>query len=98
MLPEVRPSSALLAECDPGVLGAPVPIAGIAGDQMAATFGQACLEPGMAKNTYGTGAFALLNTGDQAGAREALESYVEVAPDAPDAARMKKLLAALPKA
>jgi glycerol kinase len=63
MLPEVRPSSALLAECDPGVFGAPVPIAGIAGDQMAATFGQACLEPGMAKNTYGTGAFALLNTG-----------------------------------
>ena len=63
MLPEVRPSSALLAECDPGIFGAPVPIAGIAGDQMAATFGQACLEPGMAKNTYGTGAFALLNTG-----------------------------------
>ncbi len=63
MLPEVRPSSALLAESDPGVLGATLPIAGIAGDQMAATFGQACLEPGMAKNTYGTGAFALLNTG-----------------------------------
>jgi glycerol kinase len=63
MLPEVRPSSALLAETDPGVLGATVPIAGIAGDQMAATFGQACLQPGMAKNTYGTGAFALLNTG-----------------------------------
>ena len=63
MLPEVRPSSALLAEADPGVLGAGLPIAGIAGDQMAATFGQACLSPGMAKNTYGTGAFALLNTG-----------------------------------
>jgi glycerol kinase len=63
MLPEVRPSSALLAETDPGVLGATLPIAGIAGDQMAATFGQACLQPGMAKNTYGTGAFALLNTG-----------------------------------
>ncbi|MEX1334867.1 MAG: glycerol kinase GlpK, partial [Candidatus Limnocylindrales bacterium] len=63
MLPEVRPSSAMLAESDPSILGSTVPIAGIAGDQMAATFGQACLEPGMAKNTYGTGAFALLNTG-----------------------------------
>ena len=63
MLPEVRPSSALLAESDPGVLGASLPISGIGGDQMAATFGQACLTPGMAKNTYGTGAFALLNTG-----------------------------------
>jgi len=63
MLPEVCPSSALLAQTDPGVLGVSLPIAGIAGDQMAATFGQACLEPGMAKNTYGTGAFALLNTG-----------------------------------
>ena len=63
MLPEVRPSSALLAETDPGVLGATLPISGIGGDQMAATFGQACLQPGMAKNTYGTGAFALLNTG-----------------------------------
>ena len=70
MLPEVRPSSALLAETDPGVLGASVPIAGIGGDQMAATFGQACLEPGMAKNTYGTGAFALLNTGTQPMASE----------------------------
>jgi glycerol kinase len=65
MLPQVRPSSALLAETDPGVLGGSVPIAGIGGDQMAATFGQACLSPGMAKNTYGTGAFALLNTGDR---------------------------------
>jgi glycerol kinase len=63
MLPEVRPSSARLAETQADVLGAPLPIAGIGGDQMAATFGQACLEPGMAKNTYGTGAFALLNTG-----------------------------------
>jgi glycerol kinase len=63
MLPEVRPSSALLAETDPQVLGRCLPIGGIAGDQMAATFGQACLQPGMAKNTYGTGAFALLNIG-----------------------------------
>ena len=64
MLPQVRPSSALLAESDPDVLGTSLPISGIGGDQMAATFGQACLLPGMAKNTYGTGAFALLNTGN----------------------------------
>ncbi len=70
MLPQVRPSSALLTESDPALLGAAVPIAGIAGDQMAATFGQACLQPGMAKNTYGTGAFALLNTGGQPVASE----------------------------
>ena len=70
MLPEVRPSSALLAETDPGLLGAVLPIGGIAGDQMAAMFGQACLAPGSAKNTYGTGAFALLNTGSQPVASE----------------------------
>jgi glycerol kinase len=70
MLPEVRPSSTLLAETDPGVLGASLPISGIGGDQMAATFGQACLSPGMAKNTYGTGAFALLNTGTAPAASE----------------------------
>ena len=49
----------------PMLLGAPLPIGGVAGDQQAATFGQACLLPGSAKNTYGTGAFALLNTGDR---------------------------------
>jgi glycerol kinase len=65
MLPAVRPSSALLAETEPGLLGRALPIGGIAGDQMAATFGQACLDAGSAKNTYGTGAFALLNTGQR---------------------------------
>jgi glycerol kinase len=65
MLPEVRSSSELYAETDPGLLGAAIPIAGIAGDQQAATFGQACLLPGMAKNTYGTGAFLLRNVGTQ---------------------------------
>ena len=70
MLPQVRPSSGLLVETDPGVLGVSLPIAGMAGDQMAATFGQACVSPGMAKNTYGTGAFALLNTGTAATASE----------------------------
>jgi glycerol kinase len=63
MLPEVRPSSGLFGETDRSLFGAAVPIGGIAGDQQAATFGQACFAPGEAKNTYGTGAFLLLNTG-----------------------------------
>jgi glycerol kinase len=61
MLPEVRSSSEVYAET--GVLGAPIPIGGIAGDQQAALFGQACTKPGMVKNTYGTGCFMLMNTG-----------------------------------
>jgi glycerol kinase len=65
MLPRVLPSSFVYAPCDPRWLGAPIPLAGDAGDQQAATFGQACFAPGMAKNTYGTGCFLLLNTGDQ---------------------------------
>ncbi len=62
MLPAIGPSSGSFAECTLDVLKG-VPVAGILGDQQAATFGQACLEPGMAKNTYGTGCFMLLNTG-----------------------------------
>ena len=62
-LPEVVDSSAVVGHSDPSVLGAAIPIAGIAGDQQAALFGQACFQPGMAKNTYGTGCFLLLNTG-----------------------------------
>ncbi|HST87012.1 MAG TPA: glycerol kinase GlpK, partial [Ktedonobacterales bacterium] len=65
MLPRVLPSSAVYAQADPRHFGAAIPIAGDAGDQQAATFGQACFTPGMAKNTYGTGCFMLLNTGDQ---------------------------------
>jgi len=65
LLPEVRSSSEVYDESDPGILGAPVPLAGVAGDQHAALFGQACYEPGMAKNTYGTGCFMLMNTGDE---------------------------------
>jgi len=61
MLPEVRSSSEVYGETS--LLGKPVPIAGIAGDQQAALFGQACLKPGMVKNTYGTGCFMLMNTG-----------------------------------
>ena len=65
MLPEVLPSSQVYGTCDPAGLGGPIPIAGDAGDQQAATFGQACFEPGMAKNTYGTGCFMLLNVGER---------------------------------
>ncbi len=62
-LPEVVDSAGPLAETDPAVLGARVPVSGVAGDQQAALAGQACTEPGMAKATYGTGAFVLLQTG-----------------------------------
>ncbi|MFJ9452076.1 glycerol kinase GlpK [Herbaspirillum sp. NPDC101397] len=65
MLPEVHPSSHLYGRTDAGHLGATVMIGGIAGDQQSALFGQACFQPGMAKNTYGTGCFMLLHTGDQ---------------------------------
>jgi len=66
VLPEVRPSSAVYGETDPSLLGRAFPLAGAAGDQQAATFGQSCWTTGLAKNTYGTGCFLLLNTGDQA--------------------------------
>jgi glycerol kinase len=66
MLPEVRPSSGSFGETDASLFGRPIPIAAAAGDQQAATFGQACFEPGQAKNTYGTGAFLIRNTGDVA--------------------------------
>ncbi|MEO5703559.1 MAG: glycerol kinase GlpK, partial [Candidatus Limnocylindrales bacterium] len=63
MLPDVLPTSGIFGETAPEVFGRSIPIAALAGDQQAATFGQACFEPGQAKNTYGTGAFVLLNTG-----------------------------------
>ena len=63
VLPDVRPSSGVIGTADPRLLHAEIPIAGIAGDQQAALFGQACHAPGMAKNTYGTGCFMLLHTG-----------------------------------
>lgn len=66
MLPEVKQSSEVYGETDPQTFGgAKIPIAGIAGDQQSALFGQACFEPGMAKNTYGTGGFMLMNTGEE---------------------------------
>jgi glycerol kinase len=66
VLPEVRPTSGLFGETAAELFGRSIPIAALAGDQQAATFGQACFEPGAAKNTYGTGAFLLLNTGTEA--------------------------------
>lgn len=63
MLPEVRSSSEVYGMTEPGWFGAPIPIAGAAGDQQAALFGQACFQPGEAKCTYGTGCFLLMNTG-----------------------------------
>ncbi len=63
LLPELRDCAADFGVTDPEILGAAVPILGVAGDQQAATIGQACFKPGMMKSTYGTGCFALLNTG-----------------------------------
>lgn len=66
LLPEVHPSAHRFGQTDADWLGAPLTIGGIAGDQQSALFGQACFKPGMAKNTYGTGCFMLLNTGERA--------------------------------
>ena len=63
LLPEVRPSSEVYGHTVPSVIGASVPVAGMAGDQQSALFGQNCFSPGEAKNTYGTGCFLLMNTG-----------------------------------
>lgn len=65
ILPEVKPSSCIYGEADAEFFGGPVRIAGAAGDQQAALFGQTCFEPGEAKNTYGTGCFMLMNTGEK---------------------------------
>jgi glycerol kinase len=65
LLPRVQPSAGLFGETVPGLFGAALPVMAMAGDQHAATFGQACFEPGMTKNTYGTGCFLVMNTGTQ---------------------------------
>lgn len=65
MLPQAKPSSAVYGEADPGFFVGRIPIAGVAGDQQAALFGQTCFEEGEAKNTYGTGCFLLMNTGEK---------------------------------
>ena len=66
MLPKVKPSSCIYGYTESSVLGGEIPIAGIAGDQQAALFGQCCFEKGQVKNTYGTGCFLLMNTGREA--------------------------------
>jgi glycerol kinase len=66
ILPEVKPSSCIYGYTDEGVFGGNIPIGGVAGDQQAALFGQCCFAPGEVKNTYGTGCFMLMNTGDKA--------------------------------
>ena len=65
MLPKPMPSSGLFGTTDPSLLGGEIPITGAAGDQQAALFGQTCFQPGEAKNTYGTGCFLLMNTGEK---------------------------------
>ncbi len=65
MLPEVKPSSCVYGYTDPSFFGGSIPIAGAAGDQQSALFGQTCFRPGEAKNTYGTGCFLLMNTGEK---------------------------------
>jgi glycerol kinase len=65
MMPTVKPSSALYGEVTPDLLGHAIPIGGVAGDQQSALFGQACFKAGMVKNTYGTGCFMLMHTGNQ---------------------------------
>ena len=65
MLPEAKPSSCIYGNAHPEFFGAPIPIAGAAGDQQAALFGQTCFKAGEAKNTYGTGCFLLMNTGEK---------------------------------
>ena len=65
MLPEVKPSSGIFGHADAKFLGGEIPIAGVAGDQQSALFGQTCFEAGEAKNTYGTGCFLLMNTGER---------------------------------
>ena len=65
MLPEVKDCAAEFGTTQKSLFGAEIPILGVAGDQQAATIGQACFQPGMMKSTYGTGCFALLNTGDK---------------------------------
>lgn len=76
VLPEVLGSGAPFGTTDPAVVGASLPITGVAGDQQAALFGQACLAPGMAKVTYGTGAFVVMNTGDTASLADGVLSTV----------------------
>ena len=90
VLPEVVASSGVVGATNAALLGTAIPIAGIAGDQQAATFGQVCFEPGMAKNTYGTGCFMLMNTGNKpVASKNKLLSTVGWQLDAQDKAKGK---------
>jgi len=81
MLPEVRPSSQIYERAVADLLGVETPIAGIAGDQQASLFGQACFHPGMAKNTYGTGCFLLVHTGtNPVGSKTGLLTTIAASP------------------
>lgn len=82
VLPEVLPSSGIFGESEAGLFGAPIPIGGVAGDQQAALFGQACFRPGAVKNTYGTGCFVLMYTGDRpVGSSRGLLTTMACSPD-----------------
>lgn len=81
MLPAAKPSAGHYGETDCDLLGRGVPITGVAGDQQAALFGQGCFEPGMIKNTYGTGCFCLIYTGGRARSRSGLVTTIACAPD-----------------
>ncbi|MCM0082541.1 glycerol kinase GlpK [Geomonas sp. Red32] len=76
ILPRVLPSASFFGHCDPAVTGMSVPITGVAGDQQAALFGQGCLKPGMAKATFGTGAFVMMNSGREGGKGEGVLTTV----------------------
>jgi glycerol kinase len=83
MLPRIVPSCGVIGTTDGDLLGAEIPIAGIAGDQQSALFGQACFKPGLSKNTYGTGCFLLLNTGkERATSKNGLLSTTAASEDA----------------
>ena len=81
-LPTIVPSSGEVGTTEPALFGASIPIAGIAGDQQAALFGQGCWEAGQAKNTYGTGAFLLMNVGQEVGGASGREVLTTIACDA----------------
>ena len=77
MLPEPKPSSYIYGESDPSIFGGPIPVSGAAGDQQCALFGQTCFTPGEVKNTYGTGGFLLMNTGEEpVGSRNGLVTTI----------------------
>ncbi len=91
MLPEAKPSSCVYGTADPTFFGGPIPVSGAAGDQQAALFGQTCFTAGEAKNTYGTGCFMLMNTGEKpVFSKNGLVTTLRVIDSAPDSEYMAK--------